>query len=76
AANLLLASMGGPSAITALARSLGDEFTRLDRIEPDLNEATPGDPRDTTTPAAMTRNLKALTLGTTLSAPSRDQLIA
>lgn len=76
AANLLLASMGGPSAITALARSLGDEYTRLDRIEVELNEATPGDPRDTTTPAAMAKNLKVLTLGTALSAPSRDQLIA
>jgi beta-lactamase class A len=76
AANLLLASMGGPSSITELARSLGDELTRLDRIEVELNEATPGDPRDTTTPAAMARNLKALTLGTVLSAASRDQLIA
>jgi beta-lactamase class A len=76
AANLLLASMGGPSAITALARTLGDELTRLDRIEVELNEGTPGDPRDTTTPAAMARNLRALTLGTVLSAASRDQLIA
>jgi beta-lactamase class A len=76
AANLLLASMGGPSAITELARSLGDELTRLDRIETELNEATPGDPRDTTTPAAMAKNLKALTLGTALYASSRDQLIA
>jgi beta-lactamase class A len=76
AANLLLASMGGPSSITELARSIGDDLTRLDRIEVELNEGTPGDPRDTTTPAAMARNLKALTLGTVLSAASRDQLIA
>ncbi len=76
AANLLLASMGGPSAVTNLARSLGDEITRLDRIETELNEGTPGDPRDTTTPGAMAKNLKALTLGAALSATSRDQLIA
>jgi beta-lactamase class A len=76
AANLLLATMDGPSAITALARSLGDDITRLDRIEPDLNEATPGDARDTTTPAAMAKSLTALTTGTALSAASRDQLIA
>jgi beta-lactamase class A len=76
AANLLLASLGGPSAITAYARSLGDDITRLDRIEPELNEATPGDPRDTTTPAAMAKNLKLLATGTALSATSRDQLIA
>jgi beta-lactamase class A len=75
AANILLASMGGPSAITQYARSLGDELTRLDRIEPDLNESTPGDPRDTTTPAAMAKDLKALVTGTALSAGSRDQLI-
>ena len=76
AANLLLASMGGPSAITTLARSLGDDLTRLDRIETDLNEGTPGDPRDTTTPSAMAKNLKALTLGSALSGPSREQLVA
>lgn len=75
AANLLLASLGGPSAVTNLARSLGDHITRLDRIEPELNEATPGDARDTTTPAAMAKNLGALATGKALSAGSRDQLI-
>jgi beta-lactamase class A len=48
--------------------------TRLDRIEPDLNEAKPGDLRDTTTPAAMTSNLKNLLLGDVLSVTSREQL--
>ena len=76
AANILLASMDGPSSISSLARSLGDEITRLDRIEPDLNEAAPGDPRDTTTPGTMAKNLKALATGNVLSAASRDQLIA
>lgn len=75
AGNLLLASFGGPAALTAFARSLGDRYTRLDRIEPDLNEATPGDPRDTTTPAAMLANMRALLLGDALSAASRAQLI-
>jgi beta-lactamase class A len=76
AANLLLASLGGPDSVTALARSLGDTMTRLDRNEPTLNEATPGDPRDTTTPAAMLANIRALVLGDTLSEPSRGQLKA
>ena len=53
AGNLLLASFGGPEGLTAFVRTLGDNVTRLDRIEPALNEAVPGDPRDTTTPAAM-----------------------
>jgi beta-lactamase class A len=76
AANILLASMGGPSAITQYVRSLGDELTRLDRTETDLNESTPGDPRDTTTPAAMAKDLKTLATGAALSAGSRDQFIA
>lgn len=76
AANLLLASLGGPQALTAYARSIGDPVTRLDRIEPDLNEAVPGDPRDTTTPAAMLQNLHTLLFGDVLSAASRDQLTA
>jgi beta-lactamase class A len=74
AANLLLASFGGPSGLTEYARSLGDEVTRLDRTEVELNEATPGDPRDTTTPAAMTRNVRRLVLGDALSAASRAKL--
>jgi beta-lactamase class A len=76
AANLILASLGGPAMLTRYVRTLGDEFTRLDRVEPDLNEASPDDPRDTTTPAAMAKNLRALTAGAALSAPSRDLLIA
>jgi beta-lactamase class A len=76
AANLMLASLGGPSAITVFARSLGDPFTRLDRIEPDLNESTPGDVRDTTTPSAMAGDIKLLVTGSHLSAASRDQLVA
>lgn len=77
AANLLLAAIGGPAGLTSFARSLGDQFTRLDRNEPTLNEALPDDPRDTTTPNAMASTLQTLILGTkTLSAPSRAQLTA
>lgn len=76
AGNLLLRQIGGPSGLTGYARELGDTLTRLDRIEPDLNEAAPGDARDTTTPAAMLGNLHALLLGPALSASSRDRLVA
>lgn len=75
AANLVLESFGGPSALTAYARRLGDTATRLDRWEPELNEATPGDPRDTTTPQAMAMLLKATTLGDALTHDSRARLI-
>lgn len=77
AANFLLAGIGGPPGLTAFARGLGDQVTRLDRDEPSLNQALPGDPRDTTTPNAMASNLQALILGTSaLSAASREQLTA
>ena len=76
AGNLQLAAIGGPDGFTAYLRTLGDTVTRLDRIETALNEATPGDPRDTTTPAAMTENLRKLVLGDALSAKSRAQLKA
>ncbi|HJW71677.1 MAG TPA: class A beta-lactamase [Geothrix sp.] len=74
AANLLLGTLGGPTALTAFVRRLGDARTRLDRWEPDLNEARPGDPRDTTTPRAMVEDLRTLLLGTVLTADSRQRL--
>lgn len=76
AANLLLASIGGPAAIGAFARTLGDSRTRLDRVETELNSAIAGDPRDTTTPLAMLGNLRALLLGDALAAPLRARLEA
>ena len=74
AANLLLQTIGGPEGLTRYARSLGDEQTRLDRLEPHLNSAVPGDERDTTTPAAMVADLRALLLGNALSQQSRQLL--
>ncbi len=73
AGNLLLDSFGGPAGLTAFMRSLGDTITRLDRRETELNEATPGDPRDTTTPLAMLDMLRKIVLGSTLSASSGDK---
>jgi beta-lactamase class A len=73
-ANLLLARVGGPSALTAFWRSIGDTVTRLDHNEPVLNRSPPGDPHDTTTPAAMAANLRRFLLGKVLSAGSRERL--
>jgi beta-lactamase class A len=75
AANLLLSSLGGPVAVTAFARSLGDPLTRLDRVEPDLNVGSPGDIRDTTTPNAMLATVQKLLLGRILSDTSRAHLV-
>ena len=74
AGNLLLGAVGGPAGLTAYARGLGDDLTRLDRTETALNEALPNDPRDTTTPAAMLENLNRLVLGSALSPGSRGHL--
>lgn len=74
AANLLLGALGGPAALTAWCRSLGDPVTRLDRTEPDLNSAVPGDPRDTTRPAAMAATAGKILLGPSLTEAGRARL--
>jgi beta-lactamase class A len=73
-ANLLLARVGGPFALTAFWRSSGDGITRLDHDEPMLNRSPPGDPRDTTTPFAMAGTLHRIVLGNVLSPGSRERL--
>nr|WP_315250372.1 class A beta-lactamase [uncultured Duganella sp.] len=74
AANLLMKQIGGPAAVTAYARSIGDHEFRLDRWETELNTALPGDARDTTTPLAMARSLQKLVLGESLPVASRRLL--
>ena len=70
-ANLLLSRVGGPPALTAFWRKNGDQVTRLEDSEPILNRTPLGDPRDTTTPAAMAQTLRRFVLGRVLSEPSR-----
>jgi beta-lactamase class A len=74
AANALLKLMGGPPAFTAWLRGAGDPVTRLDRYELELNENAPGDPRDTTSPAAMAGLTGRLAFGDTLTPAHRGQL--
>jgi beta-lactamase class A len=74
AGNLLLDTIGGPIGLTSFVRGIGDELTRLDRKEPELNSAIPGDERDTTSPAAICTDLQRLVLGNVLSESSRHQL--
>jgi beta-lactamase class A len=74
AANLLVGLLGGPAAVTAFARSLGDQVTRIDRLEPDLNVSSPGDLRDTSSPGQMAANLRDLLLGSALPPSGRDRL--
>lgn len=74
AANRLLERLGGPPAVTTFARDLGDDVTRLDRTEPALNAAVPGDPRDTTSPRAIAASYRELVLGAALPRPARTLL--
>ncbi|KAB7614326.1 class A beta-lactamase [Amylibacter sp. SFDW26] len=74
AANLLLETMGGPKGLTDFLRKIGDATTRLDRWETELNEGTPGDLRDTTTPRAILSTLETLLLGDVLKPASAKQL--
>lgn len=74
AGNLLLKILGGPPALTAFARAIGDRKFRLDRWETVLNTAIPGDVRDSSTPAAMGQSLKRTVLGNVLPEAQRSQL--
>jgi len=75
AANLLLEQVGGPAGVTTFLRGTGDDVTRLDRTEPTLNEGTPGDERDTTTPAAIAATYAAVALGDALDDDERALVV-
>ncbi|MEU4311463.1 class A beta-lactamase [Nocardia sp. NPDC024068] len=74
AANLILDRIGGPQTVTDLARTVGDTETRLDRWEPALNEALPGDNRDTSTATALATGYHRLILGNGLAPEYRRML--
>lgn len=76
AANLLIRHLGGPAAVTAIFRSWGDDVTRLDRYEPEMNNVPPGEKRDTTTPRAFAQLMATLlTTDRILKTASRDILV-
>ena len=74
AANIILNALGGPESVTDFLRQIGDKETRLDRIEPELNEGKLGDLRDTTTPNAIVNTLNELLFGSTLSQDGQKKL--
>lgn len=75
AANMLFEALGGPPAVETELRALGDEVTEVERLEPGLNEAVPGDPRDTSTPRAFAQTLRAYAVDDGLSQTDRAVLI-
>ncbi|KKB85211.1 beta-lactamase [Devosia limi DSM 17137] len=76
AANLIVETFGGPAELTRYARTLGDAVTRVDRYEPELAEAVPGDPRDTTSPNAMAENVRKVVMGEALQQAGTAQMVA
>jgi beta-lactamase class A len=74
AANLMLKVLGGPEVVTAFIRSTGDNVTRLDNTEPELNVVGPREVKNTTTAASMVGLLNSVVLGQALSADSRTRL--
>jgi beta-lactamase class A len=75
AANLLVRHLGGPAAVTAKFRDMGDSVTRLDRYEPELGLVLSADLRDTTSPLAMAQLVARITTGDLLQAESRERLL-
>ncbi|MBC3993808.1 class A beta-lactamase [Streptomyces sp. AC563] len=74
AANLLFEEIGGPKGLDAVLKGIGDDVTRMERIEPGLSDWDPASPRDTTTPRTLAHNLRAFVLGDVLRKPERAQL--
>ncbi|WP_205093354.1 class A beta-lactamase [Thalassobacillus pellis] len=75
AGNLLLEAIGGPDQFKQALRDIGDDVTMPERYETELNEFTPGNKRDTSTPRAMATNLKKVALGDFLPNDKRELLI-
>lgn len=74
AANLLLPVIGDPAGLTQTLRKFGDTVTRSDRNEPTMASATPGDPRDTTSPRAMADLVRQFLFSDLLKPGTRKQL--
>lgn len=74
AANLMLRHLGGPQRFEKELRGIGDKVTDPERYETELNEARPGDRRDTSTPRALAGSLRAYTVGDALEPSDRATL--
>lgn len=74
AGNYLFDAVGGPEELDKALEQIGDSVTTVSRTEPDLNEATPGDERDTTTPRAIAGSLREYVFGDILS-PAEQQIL-
>ncbi|GGO19046.1 class A beta-lactamase [Micromonospora parathelypteridis] len=74
AGNLLFKQLGGPNSFERALRGIGDRVTESARIETELNEAIPGDERDTSSPRALASDLRAYAVDRALSRDDRTIL--
>ncbi|KML03230.1 beta-lactamase [Rossellomorea marisflavi] len=75
AGNLLFEELGGPEQFQQSLREIGDDVTQSDRYETALNEFTPGNTRDTSTPAALATSLQGFAVGDQLTDDKRERLL-
>ncbi|WP_372906910.1 class A beta-lactamase [Rossellomorea marisflavi] len=75
AGNLLFEELGGPEQFQQSLREIGDDVTQSDRSETALNEFTPGNTRDTSTPAALAMSLQRFAVGDLLTDDKRERLL-
>lgn len=72
AGNLLFEAIGGPDGFEQALREIDDNVTMAERLEPDLNNFTPEDTRDTSTPRALATSLQAFAVSDLLSGNKRE----
>ncbi|MGE7132699.1 class A beta-lactamase [Lysinibacillus xylanilyticus] len=75
AGNLLFKELDGPEGFETSLKKLGDQVTNAERIETGLNEAVPGETRDTSTPKALANDLQAYALGEVLTHEKQTMLV-
>lgn len=75
AGNLLFDAVDGPAGFQEALRALGDDTTVSARYEPELNDVTPGDERDTSTARALAGDLRSYVLGDVLDDAGRTVLV-
>ncbi len=75
AGNLLFEELGGPEQFQQSLREIGDDVTQSDRYETALNEFTPGNTRDTSTPAALATSLQGFAVGDLLTDDKLELLL-
>lgn len=75
AGNLLFDLIDGPTGFKTALNKLGDTVTEPSRKETELNEAMPGDIRDTSTPKQLANDLKEYATGEVLTEEKQKMLI-